>query len=197
MSVTIEISVTEDTVTAKLASLDGFFSEPGAKLLEAAYAVKEFVQVYHEEFGTRWRGSHYMSGPVSGRWETEVAADWQPPFMVDGNTASVLNTNPTLVHKILGGTIVPVSASMLTIPLVPEAKGIRAAEYEEFVGEKLFRAKNVLATKGSGNDIVPIYALVSSVDQGPWPGAMPPQEELQTIFDKAFEIELDTVLAGV
>jgi hypothetical protein len=195
MSVTIDIAIDEAALNAKLAALDGFLAAPGPQLLQAGYAVKEFVQIYHEEFHTGWRGDHYLTGPVSGRWETEVAADWQVPFQVDADTVLIENTNPTLAHKITGGTIVPVSAGALTIPLVGEAKGIRAAEYEEFTGNKLFQPKgtNILAAKIEG-ELVPIYALRSSVTQEPWPGAMPEVEAIQGIFDNAFQVELTTVL---
>lgn len=196
MSVVIDISIDEGAVTAKLDRLDGFMSEPGVSLLQAGYEVKNYIQLYHEDFDGKWRGSHYMSGPRSGQWEKDVAADWQPPFAVDANTVSIINTHPHLAHKITGGTITPVHAGALTIPLIPEAKGISAREYEASSGNKLFIAKGVIAHKGSGEEIVPVYALKQSVTQEPWPGAMPPQDELQSIFDKAFAIELEPILAS-
>jgi hypothetical protein len=197
MSVTIQITVDEGALDAKLVALDDFLLDPGRRAFSAGQAVKEFVQLYHEEFHTGWRGDHYLTGPVSGRWETEVAADWQSPIQLDANTVLIENTNPTLAHKITGGTIVPVNAGMLTIPLVGEAKGIRAAEYETFTGNKLFhpKGKNILATK-IDDELVPIYALRSSVSQEPWPGAMPDIETLQGIFDESFQIELGTVLGS-
>lgn len=194
MSVTIDISIDQDTVTAKLESLDTFLTDPALALLAAGYEVKTFVQTYHEEFGERWRGGNYMAGPVSGRWENEVAADWLPPVPVGANEVSIVNNNPTLAHKITGGTITAKNVQFLTIPLIPEAKGIRAAEYEAFTGNKLFPVKGVLAHKGAGDEIVPVYALKRSVTQGPWPGAMPPTEELQGVFDRAFAIELEPIL---
>lgn len=195
MSVTIEVTIDESLLDAKLTAMDNFLLDPSRLAFSAGQAVKEYVQLYHEEFHTGWRGDHYLSGPVSGRWETEVAADWQSPIMVDANTVLIENTNPTLAHKITGGTIVPVNASALTIPLVGEAKGIRAAEYETFTGNKLFhpKGKNILATEING-ELVPIYALRQSVSQEPWPGAMPEVEAIQAIFDESFAIELGTVL---
>lgn len=195
MSVTIEVTIDEGSLDAKLAAMDDFLLDPARLAFSAGQAVKEYVQLYHEEFHTGWRGGHYLSGPVSGRWETEIAADWQSPIQLDANTILIENTNPTLAHKITGGTITPVNASALTIPLVGEAKGIRAAEYEEFTGNKLFhpKGKNILAIK-AGEELVPIYALRSSVNQEPWPGAMPEVEAIQAIFDESFQIELGTVL---
>jgi hypothetical protein len=164
--------------------------------MHAGAEVKEYVQLYHEEFDGRWRGAGYMNGPRSGQWEKDVAADWQSPVPVDANTVSIVNTHPHLSHKIEGGTIRPVNAGALTIPLIPDAKGLSAREYEAASGNKLFAVKGVLAHKGDGNEIVPVYALKQSVTQGPWPGAMPAQEDLQAVFDKAVAIELAPVLAS-
>ena len=130
MSVIIEISVTEDTATAKLNELGRVTGDPGTLLMLAAKGVREFVQLYHEEFDGAWRGSHYMAGPRSGEWERDVAASWQEPVLIDEHSAMVINTHPHLAHKITGGTISPVNAKMLIIQLVPEAKGLRASEYE-------------------------------------------------------------------
>lgn len=194
MSVAIEIFISQDTVTAKLAELDHFADDPSAALLIAGEGVRDALQLYHEELGTRWRGDHYMSGPVSGQWEHRVAESWQPPIELDSHTVTVTNIDPTLAHKITGGTISAKGSGALTIPLVPEAKGVPAREFPK----KLFIPKgtSVLAYK-DGDGFVPVYALAASVNQGPWPGAMPQQEELQAIFDAAFAIELEPMLAGV
>lgn len=194
MSVTIDISVTQDTATAKLEELGRWTGDPETLLMYAAHEIKDFVQAYHAEFDGRWRGDHYMSGPRSGQFEVSVADSWQEPIMVDPSTAMVVNTHPFLSHKITGGTITPKNAKMLTIPLVPEAKGVSAREFSE----ALFipKGKRILAMHGPGGEIIPIYALVASVDQAPWPGAMPPQEELQAIFDQVFEVKF-AEMAGV
>ncbi len=194
MSVSIEIFISQDTVTAKLEQLDGFMNDPGAALLVAGVEVRNALQLYHEELGSGWRGDHYLSGPVSGQWEKRVAESWQAPEQLSATEVAVINTDPTLAHKITGGTISAKNAANLTIPLVPEAKGVPAREF----GRKLFRPKStsVLAYK-EGTSFVPVYALTQSVTQGPWPGAMPEQEELQAIFDRAFAIQIEPVLAGV
>lgn len=174
--------------------------------MTAAEGVKQFVQLYHQEFDGLWRGDHYMSGVKSGQFEESVATSWLDPVLIDTNTASVVNTNPILAHKITGGPITPKNSTYLTIPLVPEAKGFLAREYEEATGNTLFFAKThgpggggVLARnrleRGTFN-LVPIYALVTSVDQAPWPGAMPPQEEIQAIFESAFISNLDSAIGA-
>jgi hypothetical protein len=203
MSLTIDISIEQDTATSRLDAIGAICENPGEQLRAAASAVYEFVKEYHIEFGNRWRGDHYMAGPHSGEWQQAVAEAWQPPILisdVDGASAIVENTHPHLAFKIEGGTIVPVSAGALTIPLVPEAKGISAREYAESQGVQLFAIKGVLATVGTSrgkvHDIVPIYALKQSVTQEPWPGAMPPNEEIRDVFAAAFQLQLEPVLEG-
>ncbi len=206
MSVFIEISVTQDTATAKLAELGRITGDPATLLMMSAKKIKDFVQLYHEGFDGAWRGSHYMSGPHSGEWEKEVAASWQEPVLIDNHVAMVVNTHPHLAHKITGGTITPVHAKYLTIPLVPEAKGVPAREFSDslFVikthgpASQGVLAKNVHTGSGkrAGFDVVPIYALVDSVEQYPWPGAMPPQMELQAIFDESFMLDFDLAIEG-
>ena len=78
MSVTIDITIDEDVVQTRLTRLEGFLAQPEIPLLHAGAEVKEFIQLYHEEFDGKWRGAHYMSGPRSGQWEKDVASDWQP-----------------------------------------------------------------------------------------------------------------------
>jgi hypothetical protein len=197
MSVSIEITVDQDTVTAQLDALEQFVDSPGDQLLTAATAVHDFVRQYHIEFGDRWRGDHYMAGPKSGEWQQSVVEGWQPAQLVSDTEASVINTQPHLAHKITGGTITPVQAGALTIPLVREAKGLTAAEYAASAGVELFAVKGVLAQKGeSPGEIVPIYALKQSVTQAPWPGAMPPDEEISAVFTAAFQLQLDNAWAA-
>jgi hypothetical protein len=198
MSLSIDISIEQDTATIRLDAIGALCENPGEQLRAAAIAVYEFVKEYHIEFGSRWRGDHYMAGPKSGEWQQAVADAWQPPTLLDESSAIVENTHPHLAFKIEGGTIVPVSAGAITIPLVPEAKGVSAAEYAASQGVELFAVKGVLATKGeSPGEIVPIYALKQSVTQAPWPGAMPPDEEIRDVFAAAFQLQLGNVLEGL
>jgi hypothetical protein len=69
----------------------------------------------------------------------------------------------------------------LTIPLVPEAKGLSAAEWKAEEGLPLFRVGNALMTR-VGKRLVGIYALSESVTQAPWPQAMPDDATLKSVF---------------
>jgi hypothetical protein len=191
---TIQISIDRDELTGTIDALDAMIGQPDA-VIAAGRAVKDFLVQYHEAFADQWRGDHYMSGPHSGEWQQTVPAGWQDPVVINSGeetSVSVVNDAPYLAHKVLGGTIAPTNAQFLTIPLVPEAKGVRAAEF----GQTLFHPKGtrVLAMKGSGKELIPIYALVESVNQAPWPGALPETDAIADVFYNSFQIQISEAL---
>ncbi len=189
---TITIAIDRDDLTPVLAQLDSI--DTSEALLSAGKSVKDFLVQYHTDFEERWRGDHYMAGPHSGEWAREIPVAWQEPQLVGEGAVSISNMHPHLAHKVLGGTIAPVSAAALTIPLIPEAKGVPAREFPE----PLFIPKgvSVLAMGGEGGPFVPVYALVQSVSQGPWPGALPENEAIADIFKTNFMIQLDAALSA-
>jgi hypothetical protein len=206
----IELVIQRDTATPRVEKLKELFAHPTQYFEQAASEVVDFLRDYHTAFEERWKGGHYMQGPRSGEWAPLIPAGWQPPKVSDDATFGLINTAPDFNLKVSGGTITSRSGKMLTIPLIPEAKGLTAAEYSAETGFSLFipRGKNVLAKReGSegyflgprggmkknqmvggknpsarGMPIVPVYALVASVTQAPWPGAMPPDEQVQEVF---------------
>ena len=121
-----------------------------------------------------------MAGPRSNQFWQEVVRGWQDP-VVSGKRVVITNTFGLLHWKTTGGTITPKRARMLTIPLVPEAKGLTVAEFVAEEGTPLFRAGNALCRR-IGKKLEAIYALSASVTQAPWPGAMPPDAELKEVF---------------
>jgi hypothetical protein len=137
--------------------------------------VVEFLRDYHRAMD--WRGASYLGGGASSGWFAKAVVDgWQEP-RVAGNGVVIANSFGLLSWKVSGGTIVPKKAKMLTIPLVALAKGVAARQYPA----PLFRAGNALCIK-LGNKVKAVYALKKSVTQKPWPGAMPPNDQLQAKF---------------
>lgn len=69
-------------------------------------------------------------GRMSTGWFSNIARKW---FLSSADASGAVITNPdedgSLRHKIRGGTITAKNAGALTIPLVPEAHGRRAADY--------------------------------------------------------------------
>jgi hypothetical protein len=157
-----------------------------AVLQRAGQAVSDYLRRYHANFASGWKGSHWMS-PSLG-FADKVVKGWQPP-VVSGNRVTVSNTFGLLKHKVTGGTITPIRAQYLTIPLISEAKGKSVAEFKAGSSAPLFRAGNALCQKLGGR-LTAVYALSKGVSQAPWPGALPPDEALSLVFTTAVNQEI-------
>jgi hypothetical protein len=174
----IKVTVKEsETFAARMAQLR---SLSGTVMMQAGRDVAQWLRQYHVRFRQKWQGDRYMQGPRSNLFWQSVVAGWQDP-VVSGKRVTITNTFGLLSWKVSGGTISPIRAQRLTIPLVPEAKGLTAAEWKAEEGLPLFRVGNALMTR-VGKRLVGIYALSESVTQAPWPGAMPPDEQIKQVF---------------
>ena len=133
-------------------------------------------------------------GRMSTGWFSNIARKW---FLSSADASGAVISNPdedgSLRHKIRGGTITAKNAGALTIPLVPEAHGRRAADYQSEIRE-LFTIPNKSAlfeaVEGGGGRAV--YALRKSITQDPWPDAIPASGELAA----AYGVKLMDVLAA-
>lgn len=182
----VEVKVNMNPVLGLFRRLMSF--EPVQSGAQAGY---EFLRDYHSKMD--WKGDRYLGpGPNSGQFARDIVEGWQPPVMQGKNQATVVNTDRLLAWKITGGPIYAQNAQYLTIPLVPEAKGVPARQYPE----KLFKAGNALCIK-LGDQVRAIYALKPSVYQQPWPGAMPDDEDLQAVFVGKVQTELVETIGGV
>jgi hypothetical protein len=152
-------------------------------LTQAGQAVTDYLKAYHSKFADKWKGSRYMAGSNSGQFAKMVVDGWQKPQVTPGKV-TIRNSFGLLSWKITGGTITPVKASMLTIPLIPAAKGVSAHDFRQGSGLPLFRVGNALMTR-IGKRLQGVYALKASVKQAPWPGAMPEDSALKEIFVRA------------
>lgn len=133
-------------------------------------------------------------GRMSTGWFSNIARKW---FLSSADASGAVITNPdedgSLRHKIRGGTITAKNAGALTIPLVPEAHGRRAADYRSEIGE-LFTIpnKSALFEAVEGGGVRAVYALCQSITQDPWPDSIPASEELAA----AYGVKLMDVLAA-
>lgn len=76
----------------------------------------------------------------NGEFGENVAQGWN--FIESDAEGAVIGNNADYYgFKVRGGTIRPKRVSFLTIPLIPDAKGRRAADYEIYAGVRLFRPK--------------------------------------------------------
>lgn len=166
------------------------------------------AKFYHNDFQDRgkWEnkslGTH-GAGRKSTGFGAQIANGWN--FQRASKfRATIANSAPLYAHKVNGGTITPKRAKALTIPMIPEAHGRSAADYQIFSGNRLFTIKGkralfervggeVTASRGRGrrtagatkvktSAIRPVYALLKSVNQRPWPGALPPSNLLAEAF---------------
>lgn len=155
---------------------------------------------YHREFDRSggWRGPNYLGrGTGQGSdFGADVARGW---FFkkADAGGAIISNNAEHYAFKVTGGVIRPKRAKALTIPLVAEARGLRAVDYERNTGNELFipRGKSVLAIK-TGRTIRAIYALVRQAVHRPWPNALPPKDVLGDAFVEEFKQALLRHLEG-
>lgn len=194
--ITVQVNVT-DNASPALAALISSLTGPQATRLneQAGLAARNAATKYHREFdqGTGWRGDRYLgpSRPGSGNFGSDVARAWAlASFTSDG--AVISNDAKFYRQKVEGGTIVPIRANFLTIPLIPEASGIRASVYQENSGKRLFRpkGKNVLMESTGRGTVRAVYALVRSITQAPWPNALPPAETIAAAYTDQYRTSL-------
>jgi phage gpG-like protein len=153
----------------------------------ATNAAAEFHRKFSASGG--WKGNRYMQGSTgrSGEFGENVAQGWK--FIESDAEGAVIGNNADYYgFKVRGGTIRPKRVSFLTIPLIPDAKGRRAADYEIYAGVRLFRpkGKNVLMEKTEGGGVRGVYALMKSVTMQPMPGAIPPKDLLADEFTRGW-----------
>lgn len=102
-------------------------------------------------------------------------------------TSSVLaNKTIGLSHKVTGGTIRPVRAKALTIPISPDAHGLSARQYARSVAP-LFRiglwTGNPMLVRNTDSGIKPVFRLMKSVTHRPWPDALPDVADYMKPFE--------------
>lgn len=154
-----------------------------------------FIKDYHNDFDINngWKNlslSTHGAGRKSSGFGQNVTRGWLAGD-VDSTGASLDNAAPHLAFKVTGGEIVAKRAANLTIPVIPEAHGVKASDYPN----KLFRpkGKNVLMESLSDGTVRSVYALKPSVTQRPVEGALPDNEELLAPFVESILDELDKI----
>ena len=184
----IEVSVKDEVNPALQFFLDALDGEKLAGLnatggKSANTAAIEYLKDFDNKGG--WRGPKYIDGPGRKRGEfvQDMALGWN--FQSADKTGATISNNAEFyAFKVNGGTIIPKRAKALTIPLVPDAMGRRAADYVSLTGHRLFTipGKNALFQADEGGGVTAIYALVKKAVHKPWPGALPDDETISEAF---------------
>lgn len=138
--------------------------------------------------GTGTRRTHFWN---------QIADSIRGPFQSD-NAVEIHITDRRIKQKIYGGVISAKNVRYLTIPMHPEAYARRAAELESIAG-KLFviRMKDgrlFLCGKDDDKKAVFYYRLKESVNQKPWPTAIPRQ---RSWFKESFRNGMRRFLRGL
>lgn len=113
-------------------------------------------------------------------WWKLVESGWNIG-QITSRTATIFNGTIGLAHKVTGGVITAKRKKFLTVPVHPTAHGVLARDYSASISP-LFMVKGVLARKEEDKSITPIYALRKSVNQKPWPTALPPEDTYTEAF---------------
>ncbi len=103
-----------------------------------------------------------------------------------------------LRQRLLGGTITPKRAQLLTIPVHPEAHGKRAGEFNDLSFIKTGGGRGataVLAKTGQGNIFEVFYVLVKSVTQQGDPTVLPEEREISSSAERAATRLLNRIAA--
>lgn len=155
---------------------------------ESGEHLRGYLAAWYDEKGREhWVNSSLPThgpGRLSTGWFSNIARKW---FLFSADASGSVISNPdedgSLRHKITGGTITAKRARALTIPLIPEAHGRRAADYEAEIAP-LFSIKNksALFQAVEGGGVKAVYALRKSVRHDPWPNAIPSQDELASAY---------------
>ncbi len=106
--------------------------------------------------------------------------------VTDGVIVSVSQVG--LRQRLLGGTITPKRAKLLTIPVHPDAHGKRAGEFNDLSFIKTGSGRGataVLAKTGQGSLFEVFYVLVKSVTQEGDPTVLPEEREISTTAERA------------
>lgn len=187
-NVTITAKGLDDAIAAVVGKFDAK-KRAGANKV-GARAAQQSLKKYHRSKGRKlWivPGPTHGPGRTNTGWYKQVAAAWATGAISE-NGAQVINGAQFFAHKVTGGTIKAKRVRFLTIPLIPEAHGKTAKQFEQEEGTPLFRIGRALFMSNArpGTDkVTAVYALKRSVKQAPTKGALPVNDVFMDPFTKA------------
>jgi hypothetical protein len=157
----------------------------------AAISVQSWMKTEYYPAKNR-KEPNKLGGKRTNFW-ADIGRAVQPP-VARGNDAIIKILDPRIAQKVYGGEIKAKRVQYLTIPVSKEAYSIRAATFERETGKKLFvwkseKNEKFLAESIDGS-LKLHYLLKQSVNQKPWPGAIPSEKELAEKFVQGFERHL-------
>ena len=150
----ISISITVDTTGADafLVRVTGKIANPRALNAALAARLEDDLKAH---FDSRNSEPNQMGAEKTGFWANVAQNTATTEIRDDGATVSIGADTHFRIHY-LGGVIKPTGGrKFVTIPLIKEARGIRAAVYEQSTGRKLFRPgqARVLMERSDGGEL--------------------------------------------
>lgn len=136
-----------------------FVVDLGSRVADMRALNQALGERFVEELQAHWSVKDQKPNKLGGKrthfWSKAAAAAAVADVSESGVTVAVQDeAGQNIRIHIHGGTIKPKAAKALTIPIVREAHGMRASEYEQQYGKELFtiRGKKALFEKtGSGS----------------------------------------------
>lgn len=203
----ITLTITADTAgtNAFLVKIEGVLKNPRG--LNAALGSR-LADELQDHFRGRNAEPNKMGAPKTNYWQ-QVAEATKVESITDSAAIVAVAEQRFRIH-LFGGTIKPTGGrKFLTIPLIKEARALRAREYESKTGHKLFRlpGSRVLVERDDKGDrslmsgstgtirgrsgyrkiniggrtrLRAVYALCASVTLKPDPKALPDKNQLIT-----------------
>jgi hypothetical protein len=195
----VTITILSDTATPAIERLRAIATGPALKMA----AGRALATVVKKHIRTLPPNKNFPEAST-GFWKDTYASVTSPVITRKGVTVSI--TQPGFRQQLLGGTITPTNAKMLTIPARSEAYGKRASEFnlklEEFgvgptgrptlalVNADIPMSKYRTTKDGKRIAVGPVtsgevmYWLTPSVTQEPHPEILPTEQEMQEAVAK-------------
>lgn len=208
--ITVTLSSNAGEAHAFLVRIEGEIRRPKALNDRLARTLARHLQNHFRE---REKEPNKLGGRKTGFWAGVRAGTMVGEVTAKGATVRVGADTFFRIH-LLGGTVKPVRGTFLSIPLVPEARGLTTRTYEQESGRKLFRLKGArvllertergdrsliashqpsMRTRGgyktfnlgAGMRVRAVYALATEATIKPDPRALPPGDEMAAALQEA------------
>jgi hypothetical protein len=174
----VEVKVTIDRIDVKISGI-----LDNRRGLHAALASR-LVDVLQQHFIKKNALPNKMQAKKTDFWKS-ISQATQVLSVSEANAVVTVADRRFGIH-VTGGTIRPVQKKYLTIPLIPEARGLFAASYEQATGRELFIVKGTLCEK-TDNGIRAVYALKKQVTIPKDPEALPSPEAIASALTEEAE----------
>jgi hypothetical protein len=176
MAIDIDITI-DDKATKSINALNELLapSNRANVMLVAGQAAKLGMQEYYNDFNLKggWLNKSLPThgpGRKSSGFGNLITEGWNVS-KADANGFTLNNGAPWFGSKLKDWVQTP-KKTWITIPLVPEAHGVRA---RDFPGETKFVGNQIVKEVVNGEDI-PIYQLVKRVNHKKVKGALAPED---------------------